>query len=181
MRIVALAFMVIFALSTPVAAAVVSAGQAGFEIKDTAHVAAKPSAVYAALVKPGRWWSSEHTYSGNASNMSMVAKAGGCWCEKLPGGGSVQHMAVVFAKPGQTLRLTGGLGPLQAMAVAGVMTWELKDAGGGTDLAMTYAASGYSATGFGELSKAVDGVLAEQFGRLKRAVETNKPDATARP
>ncbi|HEX7915316.1 MAG TPA: hypothetical protein VF497_06160, partial [Rudaea sp.] len=75
---------------------------------------AAPDRAYAAITGVARWWDSNHTYSGNASNLSLDARAGGCWCEQLADGGSVQHMTVLTAMPGRMLRLSGGLGPLQA-------------------------------------------------------------------
>src|SRR5215468_5649488 len=86
-------------------AAVVSSGANGFEVRETAHVAAKADAAYAAIVTPSRWWDSSHTYSRSASNLTLDARAGGCWCETLAGGGTVQHLIIVLAMPGKTLRL----------------------------------------------------------------------------
>jgi Polyketide cyclase / dehydrase and lipid transport len=150
---------------------VVNVTPAGFEVKETAHVASTPDKAYAVLVTPSHWWNSEHTYSGNAANLTLEARAGGCWCESLPEGGSVQHMTVVWVAPGKVLRLRGGLGPLGSMAVEGVMTFILKSAGGGTDIALSYAVSGMSPQGFDSLSKGVDQVLSEQLGRLKKLLE----------
>ena len=168
------------ALSVPRAsAAVVDVGPAGFTVTETAVVAAPPQRVYEALIEPSHWWSPEHTYSHNAANLSLDARAGGCWCETLPGCGSVQHLVVVAAIPGNILRLRGALGPLQAMAVDGSMTVALMPSANTTHLAMTYAVGGYSQRGFAELSRAVDGVLNEQVARLKRLVETGTPDLPA--
>lgn len=110
----------IAASRTSAAAVDVAAG--GFTLRDSVEIAAPPDKVYAALIQPARWWSSAHSFSGDAANMTLDARAGGCWCETLPNGGSVLHMTVVFAAPGKTLRLRGALGPFQALAVDGVMT-----------------------------------------------------------
>src|ERR1700722_2066807 len=142
----------------------------GFEIRETAHTAASSDKVYAALLLPAQWWSSEHTFSGNAANLVLDARAGGCWCETLPGGGSVEHLRVVYVSPGKTLRLRGALGPFQGLAVDGVMTWSVKSAAGGTDVSITYAVGGYAGGGFGELSKMTDQVLGEQLERLGKVV-----------
>ena len=151
---------------------VVNATPAGFEVKEAAHVASTPDKAYAVLLTPSHWWNPDHTYSGNAANLTLEAHAGGCWCETLPDGGSVQHMTVTYMAPGKVLRLRGGLGPLGGLPVEGVMTWTLKSAGGGTDISLSYAISGTSAQGFDALSKAVDGVLAEALGRLKKLLES---------
>jgi len=51
------------------------------------------------------------------------------------------------------------------------MTWSVKSAAGGSDIVLSYAVSGLSPQGFDSLSKAVDQVLAEQIGRLKKLLE----------
>ena len=148
----------------------------GFTLTIDTHIAAPPDKVYAALIEPGRWWSSDHTFSGDAKNMHLDAKAGGCWCEALPNGGSVVHLIVVYVDPGKAVRLRGELGPFQGLAVDGAMTWKLKPTADGTDLSATYVLGGYNKDGFAELSKAADGVLTTQFGRLKKLFETRSPD-----
>jgi uncharacterized protein YndB with AHSA1/START domain len=153
------------------AAEVVSAGGAGFEVRETAHIAASADKVYGALLIPAHWWSSDHTFSHSAANLVLDARAGGCWCETLPNGGSVEHLRVVYLAPGKVLRLRGALGPLQGMGVDGAMTWSLKSAADGTDLSVTYAIGGYNKDGFEELSKGVDHVLGEQLERLRKLVE----------
>ena len=160
----------------PAAAAVVDAASDGFTVQVTAHISAPPDKVYAALITPARWWSSDHTFSRNAANLSLDAKAGGCWCEKLPDGGSAMHLTVVYAAPGKMLRLRGALGPFQIYAVEGAMVWALKSVDGATDLSLTYALGGYHKDGFGEWSKGVDDVLTDQVARLKRFIETGSPD-----
>jgi len=150
---------------------VVSVGGNGFEIRETAHTAAPSDKVYAALLLPAHWWSSDHTFSGSAANLVLDARAGGCWCETLPGGGSVEHLRVVYVSPGKTLRLRGALGPFQGLAVDGVMTWSVKSVDGGTDITFTYSIGGYAKDGFDELSKMTDHVLGEQMERLKKLAD----------
>jgi uncharacterized protein YndB with AHSA1/START domain len=153
------------------AAEVLSVAGNGFEVRETAHIAAQPDKVFAALLVPAHWWNSEHTFSGSAANLVLDARAGGCFCETLPGGGSVEHLIVVYVSPGKTLRLRGALGPFQGLAVDGAMTWSVKSAAGGTDLSLTYSIGGYLKNGFDELSKAADQVLGDQVVRLKKSLE----------
>ena len=160
----------------PARATVDDVGAAGFTVSESADIAAPADHVYRMLITPSRWWSSDHTYSHDAANLTLDARAGGCWCEALPGGGSVQHMIVVNAMPDQLLRLRGGLGPLQAMAVNGVMTFTLKPSGPNTQLAMTYAVGGYSNTGFSQFARMVDAVLGEQIQRLRESLERGSPE-----
>ena len=153
------------------AAEVVSAGPGGFEVRETVHVSATPDKAYAALLKPARWWASDHTFSGKSANLTLDARVGGCWCESLPNGGSAEHMRVVFVAPGDTLRLRGALGPFQAMGVEGAMTLSVKAAAGGTDVSISYALGGYAKDGFDMLSKAADHVLGEQLERLRKLID----------
>jgi hypothetical protein len=152
-------------------AEVVSVAGNGFEIRETAHTAAPSDKVYAALLLPAHWWSSDHTFSGSAANLVLDAHAGGCWCETLPGGGSVEHLRVVYVSPGKTLRLRGALGPFQGLPVDGVMTWSVKSVADGTDVSFTYSIGGYAKDGFDELSKMTDHVLGEQLERFKKLVD----------
>ncbi|MDP9091136.1 MAG: SRPBCC domain-containing protein [Pseudomonadota bacterium] len=153
------------------AAEVLSSGQNGFEVRETLRVSATPQKVYAALLQPSRWWSSSHTFSGNAANITLDAKAGGCWCEILPEGGSVEHMRVVYVAPGNTLRLRGALGPFQGSGVEGAMTWSLRASANATDISVTYAVGGYGKDGFEAAAKGVDQVLGEQLQLLKKLIE----------
>ena len=153
------------------AAEVLSSGQNGFEVRETLRVSATTQKVYAALLQPSQWWSSSHTFSGNAANITLDAKAGGCWCEILPEGGSVEHMRVVYVAPGNTLRLRGALGPFQGLGVEGAMTWSLKASSNATDISVTYAVGGYSKDGFEGAAKGVDRVLGEQLQLLKKLIE----------
>jgi uncharacterized protein YndB with AHSA1/START domain len=170
-HLTACALLPLFLHMYPAAAAVVDVAPTGFTVRITTHISASPDKVYATLIMPSRWWASDHTFSGDATNMHLDAKAGGCWCETLPNGGSVLHLTVVYVDPGKALRLRGALGPFQSYGVDGAMTWGLKAADGGTDVALTYTLGGYAKEGFDALSKAADGVLASQVARLQRVAE----------
>jgi uncharacterized protein YndB with AHSA1/START domain len=152
-------------------AEVVEADAGGFTVREKVDIAASPQVVWAALGHPGDWWSSEHTYSQDAHNLSVRLETGGCWCEALPGGGAVRHMVVVNVQPERTLRLVGALGPLQALGVAGAMTFTLKGEGGHTALTWTYDVGGHAVGGLDKLAGPVDGVLNEQAHRLEAYAE----------
>ena len=162
----------------PARAAVVDSTQAGFLIRSEAVVHAAPDSVYRALTgRIGAWWDSEHTFSGDSRNLSLDATPGGCFCESLPEGGGVRHLTVVFASPGRLLRLAGALGPLQGAGVVGSLTWSLTQAQDGTKVRLDYSVGGYFPGGLAGMATAVDTVLGEQFSRLKRFVETGRPDS----
>jgi uncharacterized protein YndB with AHSA1/START domain len=168
--------VVLFAaiLSAPASAAVVADNPAGFAIEHETIIAATPARVYAALGRPAAWWSNSHSWSGNASNLSLDLRPGGCFCEQLPGGGGVEHARVVMAWPGKLLRLSGALGPLQSEALAATLTWELKPAAGGTAVKLTYVVAGFARTTRAALPGAVDGVLGEQLAGLKTFAERRR-------
>jgi uncharacterized protein YndB with AHSA1/START domain len=153
-------------LAVTAGAEVVDKSASGFFVSNTASVAAKPAAVYAALTEPSKWWEAEHTWSGEAKNLSLVAKAGGCFCERLTTGGEVQHMTVIYADPGKLLRMSGALGPMQSSGVVGTLTFELKPMGEGTQITMSYSAGGYFQGGMAALAAPVDQVLGAQLAGL---------------
>jgi len=157
-------------------AKVVSQSNTGFVVVHEVGVALDPKAAYDAFVKVGSWWNGDHSYSGDAKNISIDAKAGGCWCETLPNGGSVRHMTVVNANPGVMLVFSGGLGPLQFMGVAGSMTIKFKAQGKGAHVIVTYAVGGYDADDFKDISAGVDSVLGEQIKRFAAFISTANPD-----
>jgi hypothetical protein len=157
---------------------VVDSSTAGFQVQSEAVVRAAPAAVYRALVdRIGDWWDPEHTFSGNARNLSLKAEPGGCFCERLPGGGRVRHLVVVYASPGKELRLAGALGPLQTEGVAGSMVWKLSVAEAGTKAELSYSVGGYFPGGLARMAPPVDAVLAAQLTRLKTYVETGSPES----
>ena len=161
-------------LASAARADVVSTDVTGFQVKTTLSIAAPPAKVYAALSKVGKWWNPEHTWSGNAANLSLSTKPGGCFCEKLEGGGGAQHMVVVYVAPGRELRLNGALGPLQTEAAIGNLSLTLSGKDEGTELVAVYSVGGYTKGGWVAWAPDVDAVLNEQFTRLKAYVETGK-------
>ena len=160
----ALAFMCV----APAARAevVTSAGN-GFIVKQVMSVPVTPDVAYRKFLDIGRWWTPEHTFSGNARNMTITPRVDGCWCEKLPDHGFVRHMTVSYVAPGKALRFSGGLGPLGAMGVAGAMQINFEGEGSSTTVTMTYAVGGYAPNGLGELAPLVDGVLGQQMLRYR--------------
>jgi len=157
-------------------AEVVDSSAVGLRIHNEATVHATPAAVYAALVNHiGDWWNPEHSFSGDAHNLSLEAKPNGCFCEKLPGGGGVRHQTVIYVAPGKELRLSGAIGPLQPEGIAATMTWRLTPADGGTKLELIYSLGGYFPGGLSRMAGPVDGVLLQQLTRLKSYVETGTP------
>lgn len=158
------------------AAEVLDSSASGFTAKETLTIQAPPQEVYRRIFRIGDWWSSAHSFSQDAHNLSIEEKVAGCFCEKLPAGGGVKHMEVVYLAPGKIV-LHGALGPLQAIAATGSMQIQLSAAEGGTKVEVTYAVAGYLAAGLNTWAAPVDGVLQEQFTRLKSYVEHGDPAA----
>src|SRR5690606_22567317 len=152
-------------------AEIVSAGPNGFSIS---HVAEAPDVaapvVWAALADVAKWWDPEHTYSGDARNLSLEPQVRGCFCERLGLYAGIEHGSVVYAQPARTLRLIGALGPLQDFGVTGSMTWQIDTAGGGSRVTLTYNVGGYANPPLSEWATIVDEVLGEQLQRLVRFV-----------
>ena len=170
-----LAFLAALASTGSVAHAEVAAAQpGGFEVVERAHISAPPQRVWDAIGKVDAWWTSAHTYSQDASNLSLNPEPGGCFCERWQGG-AVRHATVVAAMPGRLLRLDGALGPLGGLAVTGRLTFDLTPSAGGTDLKLIYAVGGWSPDGLQSLATPVDHVLGLQVARLSRYVATGKP------
>ena len=159
-------------------AEVVNVSAAGFSVRMATEIGATPDKVYAALVRPEQWWSSDHTFSGKAANLTLDAKAGGCFCETLPGNGTVKHQEVVLAAPGKQLVMRGALGPLQATGTIDAFIFKLEPDGGKTRLTVTFSAGGYLAEGFDDWAKKTDYVVSTQAMRLKQFVETGSPEGT---
>lgn len=157
-------------------AKVVDSSASSLAIKHTFTVSATPAKAWASLVDVGKWWGSDHTYSGNAANMHLDARPGGCWCETLPNGGGVQHMSVVFAGPNERLTLTGALGPMQTTGATGAMNFALAKKGDGTEVAFTYNVGGYFPGGFTAAAEIIDHVIVEQLERLERLINTGSAD-----
>lgn len=176
-RLAAVALMALVAAPVSMAQAdVVTQSPAGFVIKLSADTTATQSDAWKALITPNKWWSGEHTYTGDAGNLWLDAQATGCFCEKLPKPtdapaeqrmGSVEHMHVVYADPHRgVLRMVGGLGPLQGEALHGTLTITLKPIEGGTRIEWDYVVGGYMRMNPEQIAPLVDKVLGEQLTRL---------------
>ena len=163
----------VFGLAAPVHAEVVGSGEDWFITKDSADIAAAPRQVWLALIKPGLWWNDAHTWSADASNMTLTPQAGACFCEKMPGDGdipldgSVQHGFVEQAVPDKVLRIRGGLGPLQDTPATGVMTITLEEIEGGTRVSWQYYVGGPMTFKVPDIAPAVDGVMTQQLHGLR--------------
>ena len=143
------AILLILVTLLPVAAVgeVKDSAANGFTIVNEVIVDEERARAWAAAIDVGKWWSPDHTVSGEADRLSIEARTQGCFCETLGRNSGVVHLVVTAVMPGTSLRLTGGLGPLGLMGVDGNMTWDFADTPDGTSVRMTYAVGGYMESG----------------------------------
>lgn len=158
----------VFALAGAAQAEVKEATASGFTVENHATVPAAPERVWQALVgEIDHWWPKDHSWWGQASELSIEPRAGGCFCEKA-GDRQAMHMQVAFVDPGKTLRLLGGLGPMQGMGLHGVMEWRLQPEGDATRITLFYRTGGYVPEDLSTFAPVVDKVQAQQLGGLVR-------------
>lgn len=157
------------AIAASASADVVSQGDSAFHVTHSVQLVIPPDEAYAILSNPSRWWSPEHSYSGDSANFSMSLKPGGCFCERLPdNGGFVEHMRVAQVMPGEKIVMTGGLGPLISEPATGTMVWSVERVAGGAKVTIDYKVFGYPGTA-SRMAGPVDFVIGEQITRLRRA------------
>ena len=154
-------------VAAPAAAEVVSAGPNGFEVRHSVNLVIPQQKAFAAFGQIQDWWSKDHTYSGDASRMSLQLRPGGCFCERLDGDGGIEHMRVTYVQPGERAVLTGSLGPLLYEATTGVMDVKVERIAGGSRITMNYRAAGFAKGGAAEMAPIVDKVLGDQMKRLR--------------
>lgn len=163
--------------AAPLAAEVVEEKPSGFVSRHETIVTASPKEVWLALISPAGWWRSDHTWSGEAKNLTLTPQAGGCFCETIPEvdtpgrftlEGSVEHMRVIQAYPEQALRMQGALGPLQSEPVIGILTVAISEVKEGTRIVWEYNVGGSMRYEVPVISKAVDGVMGAQLTALAK-------------
>lgn len=150
----------------------------GFTLRIHTVIRAEPPEVYARLVNVAQWWSSAHTFSNDAHNLSLDPHPMGCFCEKLPNNGGVRHMEVIMVMPNKMLVMSGALGPLQKFGAIGTLTLVLEPQHKDTRIEMVYSVGGYLPDGLNTWAAPVNQVLTEQLARLKSYVETGSPTST---
>ncbi|WP_421839125.1 SRPBCC family protein [Novosphingobium sp.] len=164
------------ALAAPAAhAEVVSRTETGFVVRLASEVSATPAEAWKTILTPAQWWQSQHTFSGDAANLSLDPQVGGCFCEVLPRPdgapatqkpGGVQHMRVIYIEPPRAMRLVGALGPLQSEALSATMTITVKPTEKGSRILFEYVVGGFMRYKVDEIAPAVDRMLTAQLASL---------------
>lgn len=170
-------------------AEIVARSEAGFAIIHIGDVAAQPDEIWRNVLLPNKWWSKDHSFSGDSKNFYLEPKISGCFCELLPAAsdaqknvGEVEHMRIIHIDRNRTLRMRGALGPLQSEAVNGTLTIAIKSNGDGTSkLSFSYVVGGYMRYDITKISPLIDAVIGEQFANLVKllgpALSAKRDDA----
>lgn len=168
--------MASLALAAPAARAeIVTRSETGFVVRLVSEVTAPPAEAWKTILTPAQWWQSQHTFSGDAANLSLDPQVGGCFCEVLPRPdgapatqkpGGVQHMRIVYIEPPRAMRLVGALGPLQSEALAATMTITVKPTEKGSRILFEYVVGGFMRYKVEEIAPAVDRMLTAQLASL---------------
>ncbi len=146
-------------------AEITEASATHFVLRHEAHSALAADVLWRRLLKPADWWHPDHTYSGNAANLTLEARAGGLWREDWEGG-SVEHGRVVFIKPGEQLRLNAPFGPLLEIGAYTIWTISIRPDGDGSKVVFDEVANAPPSANMEEMAKAVDFVKGEAIRRL---------------
>jgi hypothetical protein len=155
--------MLLFAAAA--AAEVTDSGAQHFELRHEAVSSLPPAALWARLIAPSQWWNPAHSYSGDAANLQLDARAGGLWREDW-NGGSVAHGRVLLSMPPSLLRLEAPFGPLQGVGAYVVWSISIDAEGTGSRVQFHEIAAGPPGARLAELAPAVDAVKSEAIRRL---------------
>lgn len=137
-----------------------------FAVRTMVDVALAPDAAFARFMQPAQWWIADHTFGGDATQLSMTLQSR-CFCETLANQGIVEHARITYAAPGKQLILRGGFGPLATLSVNAVWTIAFVPIEGGTRVTATYRVSGEVPGAIADFAGPVDAVLSAQLERFK--------------
>jgi uncharacterized protein YndB with AHSA1/START domain len=163
--------LLVLMLAPPLRADVVSSSDTHYVLRLEARADLPPAMLWKRLVNPAAWWSADHSYSGDAANLSLDVGAGGLWKESW-GNNSVVHGRLLTAIEGQLLRLEAPFGPLQAKGAYVIWTISLKPDGEGTLVVFDEVAHAPAGSNMIELAPAVHGVKQAAIESLTRSIDS---------
>lgn len=166
LQLVFIILVTFFSLS--INAEVITAKPSHFKLELVAESELATEQVWKKLIEPKSWWQSDHTYSGDANNLSLDPVAGGFWREDWQGG-SVLHGTVLNIQTNKLLRLSAPFGPLQEMAVETVWTISLTETDTGTRITFEFIANGNEFSALEKLAPAVNYVKGEALKSLAKS------------
>ena len=172
-------FILLLLLPFSSIAKVVDSAAHGFQIEIESQVNTDKATAYQQFLNVGQWWNADHTWFGQANNLTISLKVDGCFCE-LAGDKQAEHMTVSYIDPNNEIRMVGGLGPLQMMGVTGGMSWKFDaiDASH-TKITFHYQVSGYLKGGLIKLAPIVNKVQQRQISRLTSLLNTGSAETLA--
>ncbi len=145
------------ALAPVAGAEVVSSSDTSYVLRHEASTDMSPEELWKRLVNPASWWSAEHSYSGDADNLSLDPRAGGLWQETWDNN-AVAHGQILTILEGQVLRLEAPFGPLQAMGAYVIWTITLQPDGEGCLVVFDEIANAPAGSNLAQVAPAVDDV-----------------------
>lgn len=133
-----------------------------FVLRYQAPVDATVHDIQMGLVALPVWWDSNHTYSGDAANLSLDLAPDGCWCERLADGTDFDHGRTVLADD-EGAMFAAPFGPLRGRTQRADldMSWPLVD--GYRQLTWDFVVEGEN---IGAMADAVDGVMEAGYARF---------------
>lgn len=151
--------------AVPADAEIVSASDTHYVLRLEARSSMSTDALWERVVDPAVWWHPDHTYSGDAGNLSLDVEAGGLWREDWDGG-SVAHGRVLGVQHGKLLRLDAPFGPLATVGAYTTWTITIVPDGDGAKVVFDEIAHAPATAKLGELAGAVDSVKRTAIERL---------------
>lgn len=155
-------------VGAPASAEIVSSSDTHFVLRHEATSPLPADQLWARLIEPQTWWHPDHTYSGDANNLSLDLQAGGLWREDWQDN-SVAHGEVLFVDAGRVLRLNAPFGPLQGLGAYTIWTITITPQDNGSTIVFDEISSGPATADMAEIAKAVDYVKGEAIRRLSLA------------
>ena len=146
-------------------AEVLSVSDTHFALRQEARSELTPEQLWQRLIRPATWWHPDHTYSGDAANLSLDVQAGGLWREDWDGR-SVAHGRVLFVDPGKVLRLDAPFGPLQGLGAYTMWTITITPDENGSAVVFDEVSTGPPTAKLTDVAGAVDYVKSEAIRRL---------------
>lgn len=159
------------AVAAPASAEVVSRAADGFVLRFAVGVETTAEDVATSVAAVPAWWDAAHTYTGDASNLSLAFDPGGCWCETMADGTEFRHAEVVSIAPDRVV-MNAPLGPLNGKATKAELTFSSAPENGGRLVTMEFVVEG---PGLGAFADPVDGVMDGAFDRFVHHIEYGEP------
>jgi len=167
-----LAVAILF-IAAPAHAEIVSRSADGFTLTYSTTAQIDPGDIPRALQALPDWWDSAHTYSGDASNLSLDLTPGGCWCERLTDNPAFDHARTVSVTDARIV-FDAPFGPLRGKATQADLTVTWPGANGGRAPTWTFVVQG---PGLGAMADVVDGVMRGAFARWVLYLEAGETAA----